>query len=470
MSMSEETAVKLEGLTRRFAKLVHELDYEDLPEEVVQKAKLIIRDGLGNQIAASAISEPARRVVDIVRDWGGKPEATVIGYGFKAPAPVAAMCNAMMGHGVELDDAHGSGLIKGGSVMIPSVMALAEANGKSGRDVITAIVAGYEVAVRVAKAINPGHRQRGFHTTGTVSLLGAAAAGAKILGCDAEGIASAIGLAAMQSAGIQSYLDDPCMAKPFSPGKSAFNGTMAAVMASKGFAGPRKALECKEGFFNAYCEDVDVSALLDGLGERFIIMEVGFKPHAACRYAHGPIDIAQRFYNDGVRLEDVEKIDVRMCELSIRQASKPKAPNLNAAMGSTEFGVALALSKGRNGLREYWDGFNEKDIHEAAANRTTLIEEPAYGVTGRQAAVKITLNDGRVLSYDQAEPKGEPSNPLTNQELTDKFNGLVNMVHTSEGIDAELAQRLMSLENETSIAKLVGQLKAASDMPQLRAA
>lgn len=470
MSMNQETAVKLEGLTGRFAKIVHDLKYEDLPAEVVQKAKLIIRDGLGNQIAASAISEPARHVIELVRDWGGKPESTVIGYGFKVPAPMAAMCNAMMGHGVELDDAHGSGLIKGGSVMIPAIMALAEANGKSGREVITAIVAGYEVAVRIAKAINPGHRQRGYHTTGTVSLFGAAAGGAKLLGCDEEGIAAAIGLAAMQSAGIQSYLDDPCMAKPFSPGKSAFNGTMAAVMVSKGFKGPRKALECKEGFFNAYCEDIRVSDLLDGLGKDFVIMEVGFKPHAACRYAHGPIDLAQNFYNEGVRLEDVKKIDVRMCELSIRQASKPKAPNLNAAMGSTEFGVALALTKGRNGLREYWDGFNEKDIHTAAAERTTLIMEPAYGVTGRQAAMEITLKDGRVLKQDQREPKGEPSNPLTDEELADKFNGLVNMVQTSVGIDAALSERLMDLENEGQISDLIGQLKAADKTPELRAA
>ncbi|CAM3449232.1 catabolic enzyme [Bordetella pertussis] len=470
MSMNEETAAKLQGLTRRFAKLVHDLKFEDLPEEVLHKAKLIIRDGLGNQIAASAISEPARRVVEIVREWGGKPEATVIGYGFKVPAPLAAMCNAMLGHGVELDDAHGSGLIKGGSVMIPSIMALAEANGKSGRDVITAIVAGYEVAVRIAKAINPGHRQRGFHTTGTVSLFGAAAGGAKLLGCDEEGIAAAIGLAAMQSAGIQSYLDDPCMAKPFSPGKSAFNGTMAAVMASRGFAGPRKALECKEGFFNAYCEDIRVDDLLDGLGERFVIMEVGFKPHAACRYAHGPIDLAQQFFEEGVRLEDVEKIDVRMCELSIRQASKPKASNLNAAMGSTEFGVALALAGGRNGLREYWDGFNDQRVHEAAADRTRLIMEPAYGVTGRQAAMAVTLKDGRVLQRDQAEPKGEPSNPLTDQELTDKFTGLVDMVETSSQVSGEFSQRLMRLEDEKAIADLIGPLKAAGQTPALRAA
>jgi len=355
--------------------------------------------------------------------------------------------------------------------MVPSLMALAEKNGKTGRDVIVALVAGYEVAIRIAKAINPGHRQRGFHTTGTVSLLGAAAAGAKLLGCDSNGIASAIGLAAMQSAGIQSYLDDPCMAKPFSPGKSAFNGTISATMASRGFTGPKKALECREGFFNAYCDDIRVADLLDGLGQTYAIMEVGFKPHAACRYAHGPIDLAQKFFEeDGVRLEDVESINVRMCELSIRQASKPTPPNLNAAMGSTQFGVALALETGRNGLREYWDGFNNRDIHKASAERTTLIPEPAYGMTGRQAAVELTLKNGKVLRRDQEEPKGEPGNPLTDQELSDKFRGLVAMVETAPGIDASLSDVLMKLEDQADVNSIIATLKVAGEKPELRAA
>jgi len=468
MTMNTKTSEMLEGLTLKFAELVYTLRYEDIPDEVIKKAKFIIRDGLGNQIAASAISEPARKVVEMIREWGGKPESTVIGYGFKVPTPMAAMCNAMLGHGVELDDAHGSGLIKAGSVMVPSLMALAEANNKSGKEVVTALIAGYEVAIRIAKAINPGHRQRGFHTTGTVSALGVAAAGAKLLGCDVNEIASAIGLGAMQSAGIQSYLDDPCMAKPFSPGKSAFNGSMAAIMASRGFTGPKKALEGREGFLNGYCDDIRVSDLLDNIGESFAIMEVGFKPHAACRYAHGPIDLAQQFFHENnVRLEDVESIRVNMCELSIRQASKPKPPNLNAAMGSTQFSVALALEKGRNGLREYWDGFSNHKIHDAASMRTTLISEAAYGLTGRQAAVELTLKNGKILRREQSEPKGEPSNPLTEQELDDKFSGLVKMLSGTQKWAPSLSETLMNLEKQSSIRDIISGLKVQDDSPVL---
>lgn len=457
----------LAGLTLRFAENAANLKYEDLPAEVVNKAKLILRDGLGNQIAASAIGEPAIRMVEMVREWGGAPQATVIGFGFKAPLPHAAMCNAMMGHGVELDDAHGSGLIKAGSVLVPTINAIAEYKQASGKEVLTALVAGYEIAVRVAKAINPGHRSRGYHTTGTVSCLGAAAAGARLLGCNAEQIAWAMGLAGMQSAGIQSYLDDPCIAKPFSPGKSAFNGTLAAVMASRGFSGPKKVLESKEGFFNAFTDSVRISDLLDGLGTEYAIMEVGFKPHAACRYAHGPIDLAQDMYwKNQIRVADVEKITVHMSTMAIRQASKPNPANLNAAMGSTQFGVALAMETGGNGLRDYWAGYQNAAVHEAA-QRVSLVEEDEFGLTGRQAIVEIDTKDGRHLSLRSEEPRGEPTNPLTEEELERKFNGLAAMVIRDDKLIESISQRVMSLENESNAAFLSSLTVAADGKPAL---
>lgn len=465
------TGEDLVGLTMKYAEHTANLKYEDLPEEVVFKAKLILRDGIGNQIAASAIGEPAARMVELVREWGGAPQSTVVGFGFKVPVPHAAMCNAMMGHGVELDDAHGSGLIKAGSVLVPAGLAIAEYKGATGKEFITALVAGYEIAVRVAKAINPGHRQRGYHTTGTVSLLGAAAMGARLLGGNAEQIAWAIGLAGMQAAGIQSYLDDPCIAKPFSPGKSAFNGTLAAIMASRGFSGPKKVLESKEGFLNAYTDSVRVADLLKGFGTEYAIMEVGFKPHAACRYAHGPIDLAQHMYwKESVRPADVEKVTVFMSELAIRQASKEKLPNLNASMGSTQFGVALALSCGGNGLRDYWNGYENRAVHDFAAQRVKLVAEPEFGLGGRQAVLEIHCRDGRVLRHRSEEPKGEPTNPLTVEELKSKFEGLAGMVLADKVLVRRLSDRIMSLENDPEAGTLPAMTKVQGGKPSLLAA
>jgi len=458
----------LVGLTMRFAEHVASLKFEDIPAEVSTKAKLILRDGVGNEIAASAISEPANKVVELVKEWAGAPQSTIIGHGIKVPTPNAALVNAMMGHGIELDDAHGSGLIKAGSVLVPAAFALAELSGASGKDVVAGVVAGYDVAIRIAKAINPGHRQRGYHTTGTVSAIGAAAMGARLLGCNAEQIAWAMGLACMQSAGIQSYLDDPCMAKPFSPGKSAFNGVLAAIMASRGFSGPKKVLESREGFLNAFTDSVRLDDLQDNLGKHFAIMEVGFKPHAACRYAHGPIDLAQDAYAlDGVRLDNVERVTVHMSELAIRQASKPVATNLNAAMGSTQFSIALALESGKNGLKEYWDGYKQADVH-AAMKKVELVKEAGYGLGGRQSKIDIALKNGKTVSRSSLEPKGEPTNPLTVDELERKFLAMTTMV-----IDETQAQRVselvMSLEKQPK-ADVVPQASVVNNGPSLRAA
>ena len=458
----------LAGLTMRFAEHVARLTYEAIPAEVVAKAKLILRDGVGNELAASAISDPANKVIELVKEWGGAPQSTIIGHGTKVPTPNAALVNAMMGHGIELDDAHGSGLIKAGSVLVPGAFALAELSGASGKDVIAGVVAGYDVALRLANAINPGHRQRGYHTTGTVSAIGAAAMGAKLLGCNAEQIAWAIGLACMQSAGIQSYLDDPCMAKPFSPGKSAFNGVLAAIMASRGFSGPKKVLESREGFLNAFTDSVRLEDLKDDLGRHYAIMEVGFKPHAACRYAHGPIDLAQdAFALDGVRLDDVARVQVHMSELAIRQASKPVVTNLNAAMGSTQFSVALALVAGKNGLKEYWDGYKQDAIH-AGMQKVELVKEAAYGLGGRQSQVEIALKDGRSVSRSSLEPKGEPTNPLSGDELEAKFLAMTTMV-VEESHARRISDLVMALEAQPR-ADVVPLSAVVKNGPALRAA
>ena len=469
-AVADDQTPDLTGLTMRYAEHIAALRYADLPAEVIRKAKTIIRDGIGNQIAASAISEPAQRMVEIVRGWGGAPEVTVTGYGLKVPAPMAVLCNAMLGHGVELDDAHGTGLIKGGSVLVSLALASAELAGSSGEDVIAGIVGGYEIAIRVAKAINPGHRQRGYHTSGTVSLIGGAAMATRLLGGDAAQIASAIGLATMQSAGIQAFLDDSCMAKPFSPGKGAMNGMMAAVMARSGFTGPRKALESREGFLNAFTSSVRASDLVENHGTHYAIMEVGFKPHAACRYAHGPLDLAQAMYwQDGVRLAEVESITAHMSELAIRQASKLPCPNLNVAMGSTQFGVSLALALGANGLRDYWAGFKMPEVHEAAATRVRLVPEPAFGLGGRQAILEVRLKDGRTLKRRSEEPRGEPTNPLTDEEMERKFLGMATMAIDDDRA-AALSRRLMALESEPRAAAIPPMTVTSSGKPSLRAA
>lgn len=461
---------ELTGLTGRVSEFVQDLTFDAIPGDVVEKAKLIVRDGLANQVAASAISDSGKAVVELCTEWGGKPESTVIGYGVKLPSGLAALCNGTLGHGVELDDAHGTALLKAGSVLIPAAFAIAETHKVSGKELLTALVAGYEVSIRLAKAINPGHRQRGYHTTSSVGTIGAAVITTKLLGCDADTIASAIGLAAMHSAGIQAYLDFPCMAKPLGPGRAAFNGVLSGSLAKRGFAGPKTVLEGSEGFLRAMTDKINPEHVrAENWGKDFTIMEVGFKPHAACRYAHGAIDIAQRFHREsGVRGADVDTIDVRMSQLAIRQASKTECPTLGTAMGSTEFGVALGLLVGSNGLKDYWKGFENADVH-ALTRRVNLIVEPAYGLGGRQVKVDLKTRDGRTLTIEQEEPRGEPSNPLSAEDLAGKFAATAGLV-LDDARTRHLGETVMNLESVSDAASVPPLTVVGESKPSLRVA
>lgn len=453
--------------TRRLAGRTAGVDLAALPAEVVKAAKQHVLDGLGNQIAASAISEPTRVVAGLIARWGGEPLSTVVGYGYRLAPPNAALLNAMMGHGVELDDAHGPALVKAGSSLVPTVMATAEAADRTGADVLVGMVAGYEAAIRMGLAMVPSHRKRGYHGSGTAGTFGTAAASARVLGLDEEKTTSALGIAAMQAAGIQAYLKSPAMVKPFSPGKAAFNGTLSGFLAAEGFTGPATALQNEEGFLKAYTDEVNWVPLSEENMDHWKIMEVGYKPHAACRYAHGPIDAAQMLHREhNVDIADVESIDVTLCELAVRQSGHTECPNLNATMGSTPFGVAMALTMGSNGLLEYRAAFADQRIHDLARTVNLIIDQddPGMGLMGRAAAVSLLMKDGTRLTQRVEGPKGEPEDPLTDDELVDKFTGLASMVLPEENVD-KIVELVHNLENLDSVAELMSLMIVPGGQP-----
>ncbi|AOM81842.1 MmgE/PrpD family protein [Salisediminibacterium beveridgei] len=449
-----------EKVTENLASLVAGLHYDTMPEHVTKAAKQHILDGLGNQIAASAIADQARIVQGLLAKWGGKEESTVVGYGHKIPAVNAAFVNAMMGHGVELDDAHGPALTKAGSSIVPSIFAAGEAEKADGKTLIAALVGGYEAAIRVGLAINPSHRKRGYHTSGTAGTFGTAAATARVLGLDAEKTAWTIGTASIQAAGIQAYLKSPSMVKPLSPGKAAFNGVLSAYLSREGLVGPVTALENDEGWLKAFCDDAKVEELTRGHGTEWKILEVGYKPHAACRYAHGPIDCAQIMGKEkDIKAEDIESIKVTTCELAFRQSGHKECKNLNQAMGSTPFGVALALTRGDNSLGDYWKGFEEQVNHDIVEKVEMIIdlEDPGMGVMGRAATVEINLKDGTSHTHRVEAPKGEPEVPMTDDELDEKFLGLARAVLPEDQVRKifDLVKNLENVEDVSEISKLL---------------
>jgi 2-methylcitrate dehydratase PrpD len=241
------------------------ITFEYLPKEVVKRAKACIIDTLG-VIIGGIDTEQSRKVVSLVEEMGGKQEATVFGGKRKAPAINAALANGTTAHALDLDDGHAMAQLHPGSCVIPAALAMSEREDSSGRDLITAVIVGYEVMIRIGMAINPGHRDRGFHSTGTCGVFGAAAACGKILGLDAEEMVSALGLAGTQSSGLLESDHRGTMAKALHAGRAAQNGAYSAMLAKMGFTGPDTILEGREGFFRAYGERCRMEEIERGLG------------------------------------------------------------------------------------------------------------------------------------------------------------------------------------------------------------
>lgn len=401
------------------------LRYEDLSTEVIEKSKMHILDGIGNQVCGSQESG-ARIMLKFAMAAKSAGNSTVVTSPVKMWPPLAGLVNGTMAHSIEMDDAHRDSLTKSGSVIVPAAIAVAEHCGASGKDLILALVCGYEIMVRIGLAMNPGHRARGFHSTGTIGSFGAATVTAKLLKLNGWETANALGIAGTQSAGLAAFLDHPSMIKGFNAGKAAFNGIMAGLLAKEGFTGPVNILEGREGFCRAYGNEHDLEQITSRLGGALKIMEVGFKPHAACRYAHGPIDVVAEIMPEPVSSSMVRNVTVRTSPLAIRQSDISAPDNLHSAQGSSPYSMALAMYTGKSYLNveDFKVNWGNPDIMELSKKIKMEPDEDLYGYMGRGCRVVVELEDGRVLENSLELPKGEPENPLSVEELQAKFKTL----------------------------------------------
>ena len=413
--------------TDLLANYVHRLRFEDLPGEVVESAKLVLLDYLASAMAGYKINRIFNDALwGVVSDMGGKKESRVLFQGARLPAPLAAMMNAAYGHGADLDDGHRTAQGHPGVGTIPAVLALAEAHGLSGRDVIVAIVAGYDIFVRMATALNPSHLSRGFHTTGTIGTIAAAGAAAKALKLPLAGVRNALSLAALQAAGLLEVAESGQMAKPFHPAKAAFNAILAARLAQAGAEGPREPLEGRKGFIKAFADQADLDALRKDLGKKFRISSCYIKLYPACRHTHGAIDAALKLRQGGLpSLNTVKAVKVHVYPAAINLTGsifKPK--NGDEAKFSLPYTVATALTKGH---------FNLKDLNAAKGldkdtrgviSKLEIISDPKLenrAANLRGARVELVLKDGTVLKEEVTLPKGDPEVPATDADMEGKL-------------------------------------------------
>jgi 2-methylcitrate dehydratase PrpD len=259
-------------VTDLFVDYIHGLRFTDLSGEVIESVKCYLLDYLASAIAGYKINKAFNEALwSVMSGMGGKKESRVFFHQSKLPAPYAALLNAAYGHGADMDDGHRAAQGHPGVVVMPVALSLAEAHQLSGREVILAIVAGYDIFVHLATAMNPSHFSRGFHTTGTVGTIAAGGAAAKALNLSPSKVRNTLGLAALQASGLLEVTESGQMAKPLNPAKAAFNGILSARLAQAGIQGPSEPLEGRQGFFKAFSDEVNLATLQKEVGKSFRI-------------------------------------------------------------------------------------------------------------------------------------------------------------------------------------------------------
>lgn len=448
--MSEEI------LSNRLAEYFCGVTFDDLNKDHVGKMKVFLLDWLGSAYAGRDLP-PIRMMRKVALNLGGTPEATSIPDGVKTNCLLAALVNGASSHIVEMDDLHRESILHPAAAILPAVLAAGERERISGKDLIVAISAGYEVGIRVALAVGPSH-YRFWHTTSTCGTFGAAAGAAKVMHLSEDQFAWAIGSAGTQAAGLWEFLGESAMSKQLHPGKAAMNGLLAVMLAKEDFTGARRILEGEKGFFHATSQDFNENKCIADLGKVFHSERNSLKYHASCGHTHSAID-AVLLATSGKTLgpSEVETVDLRIYQAAIDLLGNidPKTPYL--AKFNLPFCVATALRYGQVQSGDFTPArLEEKDLKELM-KKVKVAGDPDLTATYPRkwpARVTIALKDGRRLDGANDYPKGDPENPLSEREVIAKFKGLTEGALSDSQADA-IIDRVMGLESIGDVNELL---------------
>jgi len=400
-------------ITEKFADYIISLKYEDLPEKVIENAKLCFLDFLGVTLRGSK-TDSANAVNNIIKEGS---ESTIIGHK-KASILDSALANGISAHSLDLDDGHRIAMLHPGACVIPAALSSCEARNKGGKDFITSIVAGYEITISLGILINPQHRNRGFHSTGTCGTFGAATAASKALNLDKEETINALGLAGTQASGLLESDHAGSMGKHLHAGKAAQSGVLSALLAKEGFTGAKTIIDGREGFLSSMADNKDVEIDL----KKFHILDVYFKKYPVCRHLHSSIDATLEIINrNDLKAEDIQKITVETYKIAAEHDNY-NPDTVEAIKQSLPLSLAMAIKNRKLNL-------DNLDINEDILNISNKVDIECSEYLNKQYPSKrpsnVTIKTSKESYIERVDlPKGEPENQFTINELVNKFNSL----------------------------------------------
>jgi 2-methylcitrate dehydratase PrpD len=435
-----------------FAQMIVKTNYDSLPALAIERVKEDVLDTLGCMVAGST-SVGGPETIALAREWGGAPQAAILAYGDRVPAPVAAFVNGSMGHALDYDDNHDKAIVHVGPATIAPALSLAErVGGLSGKQLIEAVAVGADVIIRLGLATTRPLHESGFMFSPLYGHFGAAAATAKVLGLTETEVINTFGIVYAQAAGnLQVNIDDEhALTKRLQIGFAAKAGVMAGLLAEKGLTGAQNSIEGRFGLFNLYQRGFyDRDRLLDGLGEDFIISELSFKPYSCCRQIHAHVDAALKLRREHhLAPDDIEEVRVFLnadphflCDpLGLRRHPQEEVH----AQFSLPYSAAAALTHGRLRVKDYTEvGFKDPAVLAMAERVVPVYDETLPTRIIPPSRMEIRTKDGRTVRTEVAEAKGHHTNPMTYDELAEKFRDCVS--HSATPIPEVCVERVIDL-------------------------
>ena len=458
-------------LVQELASFVHETSCDSLPEAVRTSVRQRVLDIIGISLAALEL-ETSKAVLDHVRSQGGTGQARAVGISDKVPAAQAALVNGVLAHSLDFDDTHLPSILHPSAPVIPAALAAAELNQSHGRDLVAAIAAGLEVCVRLGMAgydpetNNSLFFERGQHATSMCGAIAGAAAAAKLLGSSPDGISHAMGIAASMASGLIEANRSGGTVKRLHCGWSAHSAVTASELAQRGITGPPTVLEGRFGFFQAFIgERFNAKVVTEGLGSKWDVPNIFFKPYPANHFTHTAIDAALALREEGLRPNQVEEVTLGVAGATVRTIGEPIDVKRNPETGyqaqfSGPYVVAAALIGG-SGLGLTLEDFTD-DLAKAPTRRELMARvkvvanKECDAIYPHQfpAVLKVKTKIGSVMKQKVMANRGGPDRPLSDEELSVKFWGNAGRVLT-KGATAQVEDAVKRLEVLDSVEELL---------------
>jgi len=419
------------SISRRLSEFTATLDFAAIPEAVRTQGKHLMLDAVGLALASAGYDFARRSLAGILRAAGVGPYV-VIGTTARVPLRDAVFLNGILVHGLDFDDTHLSGIIHATASIFPAAHGVASQLHSSGREFLTAYVAGMECATRIAASANGQLHRAGFHPTGVVGVFGCALASGRLYGLSEEALTMAQGIALSFASGSLEFVEDGAWTKRLHPGHAAACGITAAALAEQGFTGPARAYEGRYGLFNSYlgtgAESADLSFITKTLGEKWEIPAVAVKPYPACHFVHSTVDATLLLLGrHGFTAAQVRSVTVHLPREVIPIVCEPEAAKKRPSNGydakfSIPYVVAAAIVFEKLGIREFDDDNIGDERVLSLAERVDCVVDPRSGFPRHYSAeVVITLMDGSLLSHREQVNRGCEDRPLSNADIVRKY-------------------------------------------------